>query len=164
MTPNLTPARSRRTLRNVAADLETRKHRKRSGQRLTSEELRQYLEVLESGHSLQAAAAAIGRSRVTMWRLAQADPDFAAQVDDAYDAGSDTLEDTLRDIGAKGNPTAIIFLLNGRRPEKYKQVSRVEHTGANGGPIRTVTIDALDEAIAELAEQLAARSGEPVST
>lgn len=94
-------------------------------------------------------AARVSRTAIYDWRAA--DEDFAKAWDTALDLGSDALEDeavrrategTLKPVFHLGvkcgsireySDTLLIFLLKGRRPEKYRE--RHELSGPNGGPI-----------------------------
>lgn len=48
-----------------------------------------------------------------------------------------------REVGVvrKYSDVLLMFRLNGQRPEKYKRWERHEHTGKDGGPIKTQEID-----------------------
>ena len=112
-----------------------------------------FLTALREGATVAGAckAAKIGRSTAYEWR--GKDEDFAAAWDEALEDGTDALEDEAKRRGADGvdepvfyqgkqvstvtkySDTLLMFLLKGRRPEKFKD--RHEHTGADGGPIET---------------------------
>lgn len=114
-----------------------------------------YLLALEQGLSKRGAAnhAAPTRDIRRFHELEKRDPEFAEQVCQAVEAGTDVLEDEARRRAFEGvekpvyqggklvgtvreySDTLLIFLLNGRRPEKFRPLSRVEVTGARGGPV-----------------------------
>lgn len=138
-----------------------------------------FLKTLCDGSSVQTAVTAAGPwDRRRWYDLRDASEPFAAAWDEAVEAGTDCLEQEARRRAVEGVPKGVYhqgqrvdteqqysdgllqFLLNGRRPEKYKQVSRVEHTGKDGGPIKTLTVSAIDEAIAELSAELKARAAD----
>lgn len=80
-----------------------------------------FLAVLREGYSIHRAckAASIGRQSAYDWR--DADEVFAKDWDAAVEAGTDELEDALHERAANTDTTAAIFLLKGRRPEKYRE-------------------------------------------
>lgn len=87
------------------------------------------------GFSVAAACRAekIGRQTYYDWR--KADNAFAAAADDAIDEGTDYLEDKARDRAIKESDTLMIFLLKGRRPEKYRDRFDAQISGPGGGPL-----------------------------
>jgi Bacteriophage Sf6, terminase small subunit-like len=70
-----------------------------------------FLAELAAGGSVQRAclAARIGRSAAYAWR--ENDEDFAAAWEDAYEAGTDRLEDELTRRALDGSDTCLIFAL-----------------------------------------------------
>lgn len=111
-----------------------------------------FLDGLRKGLSVQGAAdgAGIGRRTAYNWRAEQ--PEFAAAWDEAIESGTDALEDALLRRALTIDTTAAIFLLKARRPAKYREVTRHEHTGKDGEPIRhTFDLTRLtDEELSEL--------------
>lgn len=97
-----------------------------------------------------AEAAEISRAVVYKWR---ADPEFAAAMDSAGEDAADLLEKealrrategTVRPVFYKGeecggvreySDTLTVLLLKARRPEKFRDNQKIEHTGPNGGAI-----------------------------
>lgn len=97
--------------------------------------------------------AKISRSQV--YRVRDEDAEFAAAWDEALEEATERLEaearrraekGTLEPIFHKGekvgsvrrySDTLMIFLLKAHRPDKYRDNHRIEHTGADGGPIET---------------------------
>lgn len=110
--------------------------------------------VVSSGGNVTEACkiASIGRTTVFTW--SKDDPEFKARLNEAIDKGLDVLEDEARRravIGVdepvfykgdicgyvrKYSDTLLIFLLNGGKPEKYRQRWAGEISGTGGGPIR----------------------------
>jgi hypothetical protein len=98
-----------------------------------------FLRALTEGYSVTGAAkiARVDRTTVYVWR--KDDDDFKAAWDEAIEAGGDLLEDeawkratkgTLKPIYQGGkkvgsvreySDTLLIFLLKGRKPEKYRE-------------------------------------------
>ena len=104
---------------------------------------------------MQAACNAVAISRQALYAHKKKNPDFAEEWSSAIDAGSDKLEDeALRRahdgvdepvfyqgeiVGhvRKYSDTLLMFLLKGRRPQKYRDHLRAEVTGKDGEPIVT---------------------------
>ena len=105
----------------------------------------------ETGNVTKACGIAkIGRMTVYDWR--DGDEYFTTRWEKALDKGADALEDEAtrrahdgveEPVYFKGevvghvqkySDTLLIFLLKGRRPEKYKD--RFEHSGKAGDPLR----------------------------
>jgi len=101
---------------------------------LTAEKTRRvFIERLRGGYSVAAACRAAKVSREHAYTMRERDKAFAADWDSAIDEGGDTMEDRLLDIGNSplpGNVTSLIFLLKGRRPEKYRE--RSDMTNSDG--------------------------------
>jgi hypothetical protein len=98
-----------------------------------------------------ARKAKVSRNTLNEWR--RDDPDFDKACLAARDEGFDAVEDKLIDRTRKGDTTAMIFLLKGRRRPIYGERQALEHSGPNGGPIpvqQTVNLSALtDEELAQ---------------
>ncbi len=110
---------------------------------------RKVLEALRQGASISGAAKIAGVNRTTVYRWMDKNPRFAKDVADAYDEGTDHLEDVVLRLALEGNLGAAIFLLKGRRPQKWRERVQVEHTGP----------EEFLRALTELAKELE-RSGE----
>lgn len=118
-----------------------------------------FLAALSEGTSVSGScdAANIGTTAAYAWR--NEDPEFAAEWEAALEAGTDKLEDEAFRRAHKGvskpvfhqgvqcgviqeySDTLTIFLLKGRRPQKYAE--RKELTGANGAaliPVLNVSV------------------------
>jgi len=110
-----------------------------------------FLEALRKGNTVSAAAKAAGVSRATVYRWQGEDEPFATAWNDAYETGTDALEqEAIRRatqgvakplfykgkpiVDADGNPvilreysdTLLMQQLNARRPEKYRTNHKVE--------------------------------------
>jgi hypothetical protein len=82
---------------------------------------RRFLNALRSGLTVTRACieAEVAFSTVHSWRTH--DPEFKAKWDEAMEQGTDRLEDVARDRAVAGSDRLLIFLLKGRRPEKYRR-------------------------------------------
>lgn len=148
-----------------------------SGIERTPTERAAFLEALAEGLTVGGAAdkAKISRKRVYAWR--EEDPDFAAAWNEAIEHGTDKLEDEAKRRGFQGSEKPVyqggrhvgnvteysdnlaMFLLKGRRPEKFKERIHAEHTGKDGGPIQHENVSARDQLISRIAG-IAERVGE----
>lgn len=114
---------------------------------------RRFLEHLEKGFSVTMACKSVGIARSTVYAHRKANADFAAEWEDAVEAGIDLLEDealrrakdgTERPVYHQGVQVGTIreysdrlleLLLRARRPEKYRERHEVRHAGHEGGPL-----------------------------
>lgn len=142
----------------------------RRGRHSTEEQHKRFLATLETGASVGAAAEAAGVVRTAAYRWRE-DADFAVLWDDAYERGTDVLEDEAKRRAVDGVPEPVgwfqgvaggtvqkysdallIFSLKARRRAKYSD--RTEVTGVDGGPIQTDDLSLLTPV--ERAQRLAA--------
>lgn len=102
------------------------------------------LKVLKDGYSIQRACRAAHISRGTYYRWLGEDEEWAKQVADAIDDGTDFYEDEARRRAVEGVSKMIVsagrrmgyeqqysdqlmqFMLKARRPEKYRENSTVD--------------------------------------
>lgn len=119
------------------------------------------MSILAAGGTVSAGADAISVTRQALYQHREVSDDFRTAWDDAVDEGADVLEAEAFRRAVKGveepiyhnghaidtvwkySDTLLIFLLKGRRPEKYRDNYKVEHSGPGGGPIpvRTITVE-----------------------
>ncbi len=101
---------------------------RRKGRRTPAAEDK-FLEALKGGKSIAAAARAarVGRRTAYDWR--DRDPVFAARWDEAFDEGTDRLEDLAVKGAEQGSERRLLALLKARRPERYQRM-HVEHSGS----------------------------------
>ena len=117
----------------------------------TPKKAQAFLNALSETANVTASARRAGLARTTVYEWRTDDSEFKARWDAAIELGTDALEDEAMrrakdgvdepvhykgervDTITKYSDTLTIFLLKGRRPEKYRE--RFEHTGANGGPL-----------------------------
>jgi hypothetical protein len=86
---------------------------------------KRFLELVRDGYSIVKASEAAGIPRKTVYRWRNADPDFAAEWDEAWEQGADVLEDDLLER-TKTSDLLLIFALKGRRPARYRDNVRHE--------------------------------------
>lgn len=88
-----------------------------------------FLEALKEGASIRKACllASLDRSTIAAWRAK--DAAFADVMDEAIQDGLDLVEDALfENATEKQNVIAQIFTLKCRRPERWRETSKVEVT------------------------------------
>lgn len=136
----------------------------------------EFLSYVAEGLSVQGACdrSDIGRRTVYEWRTA--DPDFAAGWERAVEAGTDILEDEAKRRAFEGvaepihyqgklvttvqkySDTLLIFLLKGRRPDKFAERSKVEHSGRITS---RVDLSLLNEKELSALERIIGKAAEP---
>lgn len=91
---------------------------------------------LQKGACKNLAAKAAGICRDTIYDWANKDEQFAARVSEACDLVDDLVQNALFRNATTPDPrtgrvdtTACIFWLKNRQPERWREVSRHEHTG-----------------------------------
>jgi hypothetical protein len=85
-----------------------------------------FLELLAAGSSVIRAAAAVDVARRTLYEWRAKDPEFAQAWDEAWEQGTDFLEQIALDRAEKGSDLLLIFLMKGRRPGRYRDNVRHE--------------------------------------
>jgi len=127
--------------------------------RITPKKTAAFLDALRSGLSVSHAARLTGFSRTTWYLARRDDPALAADWESACEEGADRLEDEavrravegvrkertvtsqgralrdehgnlVKDVDIDYSDTLLIFLLKGRRPDKYAERRKVDHTVA----------------------------------
>lgn len=93
----------------------------------------------------RGAAAKAGVTTTTIWRWRHVDKQFDEEVRALMavvdDVRGQMVEDSalLRAIDPTTNADAMrMYLLQNYRPQKFRDMRRLEHTGANGGPMESV--------------------------
>ena len=117
-----------------------------------------FLGALALGASVTSAAKAAGVDRRTVYKWREKDESFKQEWIDHVDMGADVLEDeaTRRAVDGVKRPVyqggrrvgfvrehsdqLLMFLLKGRRPEKYRERQSLEHSGPDGTPIQQPVI------------------------
>ena len=123
-----------------------RRHQCRSRERETA-----FCMALAAGKSIAAAAAAAGIARRTVYGWRENDAAFAAAWDDAWEMGTDKLEDLALQGAEQGSEKLLLALLKARRPQRYAR-SVVEHGGSLELTLKAAT-ETLNEKLARLAQR-----------
>lgn len=90
---------------------------------------------LREGLSVGGACTVAGIGRASYYEWRNADPEFAAEADEAIENGTDFLEDVARQRATDSSDTLLIFLLKARRPEKYRERQETRHVGDEEQPV-----------------------------
>ena len=127
-----------------------------NGRRTTHEPEKKaaFLAALADGaNSISKAATLAGIGRRTAYDWKDKDEGFAQAWDDAYELGTDALEDEATRRGRDGVDEPVFYqgevcgqvrrysdalltlLLKARRPEKFRERTSTELTGKNGAPL-----------------------------
>ncbi len=120
-----------------------------------------FLDALAATGNVTWAAAAVGMTRAAALGLRARDETLARHWDDALEIATDALEAEARRRACEGwlepvyyqgqrvgevrkySDRMLELLLKAQRPEKFKD--RREHTGPDGGPIRTEDLSGLSD-------------------
>jgi len=96
-------------------------------------------ETLAHGHSMTGLAGRLSVARSTVYKWREDYPEFDEACIRGLAAAVYWWEQRAHESarGGKGNPATIIFGLKNRAADDWRD--RVEHTGAGGGAIETVT-------------------------
>jgi hypothetical protein len=146
---------------------------------ITAGDRRKFLEALEHGWSVKNAAERTMHRRQLFYELRAKDEAFAAEWDEAWMAGTATLEDEVRRRAVDGfdestfdgkgelirrvhrySDALMHRLLAARDPERFGNSGRLELTGPGGGPVQTehrekLTLEAALVRVAERREMAA---------
>lgn len=88
--------------------------------KVTPQKQAKFCEKLAEGWSVTAASKAIGVTTKTAYEWRKKDAEFAKAWDDAIESGTDALEDEAQRRAMNTSDVLTIFLLKGRRPDKYR--------------------------------------------
>lgn len=88
-----------------------------------------FLDQLEAGDSVSAAARAAGGTarEFNAWR--KDDPNFAKDWEEAEEAGTDFIEDVATNRALTKSDSLMAMILKARRPDKYDRGSKLELSG-----------------------------------
>lgn len=117
--------------------------------------------------TFSGAAKRIGIGRTTLHRWRQDDPAFDAALKEAYEAGTDTLEDKLTERAKAGSDHLLLEAVRSRRPAwrnpKYHVPPQIGHPASGGvrDLLPMLSPRLLDEIEAELERAQAADAKAP---
>jgi hypothetical protein len=96
-----------------------------------------FLAHIAAGGTVTAAARSIAMSRRNAYFVRDADPEFAAAWDDAWEEGTERLEQVAIERGMEKSDVLLIFMLKGRKPDTYRDNASVKLSGDPDAPIVT---------------------------
>lgn len=105
------------------------------GSEVTIAEREAFLERLRYGHSIRAACAGLFALQ-TYYNTCDRDPEFAQQAEDAISDGFRKLEAVVTEAASAGDSKLALESLARRDPNTWARVDRVQHAGADGGPLK----------------------------
>lgn len=94
-----------------------------------------YLRALANVGTLTAGCKAARVSPHTVYQWREMDTEFLVREHEAREACADVLEAIVMRRAKQRSDILAMFMLKGMRPAKFKDNSRVELTGKDGGPI-----------------------------
>lgn len=144
--------------------LKIRKHRyplHRSSRKATDKQKARVLVSLAMGLSITGACEHAGLSRRTHQRWCTEDDAYRAAVDEAMEAGIDTLEDVAVKRARAKSDNLLMFLLRARRPAKFRERVELEQSGPLQVMVRHFTTPAPAMIDARVAAPTPALSGHP---
>ena len=96
-------------------------------------------EHLAGGKSLTTFGGKVGTHRDTLYEWASVHPDFSDAIKRGRSRGQELWEDRLANLAltAEGNATAVIFAMKNLYRDDWNDRVVNEHTGKDGGPIKT---------------------------
>jgi len=111
-----------------------------------------FIEVLSNSANVRAACRAAGVNRATAYRHKERNAGFREEWAQALQEAGEVLEAVAWQRAKEKSDLLLIFLLKALMPEKYRETSVLQHTGAGGGPIQheTRTVSELDREINRL--------------
>lgn len=109
------------------------------------------LESLASVLTVEQIADRFGMSRSTLFKIMAENPEIRARFDMGKAKAIEEIGGKLMDKARKGDTASIIFFL--KTQAGWRETSKVELTGPQGGPVQTLDVSKLSDAA--LAEMLA---------
>jgi hypothetical protein len=119
----------------------------------TKQKVTEFLELLSQTGIVSTATKALNLDRMQIYKMRNSDPEFRAAWDHALEQAAETLEAEARRRALEGveepvwyqgaqvgytkrySDILLMFLLKGNNPEKFKERSSNELTGAGGAPL-----------------------------
>lgn len=146
--------------------------------KLTPEKLTAFCAALAETCQVSKACAAVGISRTTAYEWRDEIPEFAEAWDKALRIGTGVLEDEAIRRAYEGwdepvfhqgaacgavrkfSDTLLIFTLKAHNPDKYRENSRIELTGRDGGPVEISDTERAAKIASILAAAQSRKAGE----
>lgn len=96
---------------------------------------RAFLEALAQEPNVARACREAGISRKTAYKWRKDDASFREAWDEVLEASVDDLEAKAFSRALEGSDYLMRILLSAHRPERYRETSRHEVSGPDGGPV-----------------------------
>lgn len=96
-----------------------------------------FLKLYANNGNVTLSARGCGVTRNAVYKKRNDHPDFAEAMDAAREEAVEMLEAEAWARARKQSDTLLIFLLKSLKPGVYRETVRQEHTGADGGAIKT---------------------------
>ena len=117
----------------------------RQGTAISGDEQIQFLDTLRASFNVTKSASAIGRHRSSLYKLRQADEEFAAAWDEVIEECLDELEEVVYQRALEGKQALYpIFVLKHRRPKRWGDRVTVETEQRSEIIVNLVPIDQMD--------------------
>lgn len=117
-----------------------------------------FLAAYSAAGSIAHAAKAAGCSRESHYVWMRNDPTYPERFRAAFEESADSLEDEAHRRAYEGSDTLLIFLLKGKKPERFREQWKGEISGPNNGPVRIDLSKLTDEQLEQLNNLTAAAS------
>jgi hypothetical protein len=137
-------AEAKEVQKSVLMDQVTRRWTK-----FTLEKRREFIRAFRTGLTVQETCDLVEVSMSSVYLQRKKNPKFSKLFDEALNRNIDSLEDHLFGMAtgrAKGNILAAFGILRANRPEKWRESSKVEHSGN----LTLVTPESLQQARARV--------------
>ncbi len=132
----------------------------------TPEVEKRLFDAIRLGATYKLASQYAGIDPATFWRWMEKDATFATQVKEAEGAAVVGWLAKIEKAASDGNWQAAAWKMERRYPEDYSLRQRLEHTGADGGPIEfderiSLSEAELDQYVLTIIERAGARLDQP---
>ena len=165
--PTPTPPRKPRASTVRGARATYRDAALKQGRGFTPDKQAEYLSHLAGNIRPSKAAELVNVNYQTVREYRKKDPAFVAAEAEAEAQGTEAVEDALYNLAVGGHMTAIMFVLQNRQPDRWKDMRQIAKTVKHEGTV-THELDAgpamqrIMHLEATLRERAALRSGEPL--
>lgn len=97
-----------------------------------------FLKTLADHANVRAACKVAGISRESAYKRKRVNKEFSDRWDAALLEAVEVLEAAAWSRATTTSDTLLIFLLKAHKPEKYRETTRNEITGKDGGPVEII--------------------------
>ena len=115
--------------------------KKRARRREAGEWMPAFLVALRNSANVRAACQKAGIDRKTAYNHRDKSDEFRRQWQEALEDACDILEAEAWTRAREKSDLLLIFLLKAHRPAKYRETTRLEHSGPEGKPIELQDVE-----------------------